>query len=669
MITLAKTAGFCYGVSRAVKIAFEQASENTVTLGKIIHNKTVTDELLNLGVKICENMDILTNERVIIRAHGVGKGVYEKLSKTECEVIDCTCPDVAKIHKLVEDNVSKGYKIIIVGDKNHPEVLGTSGFAGGDDNYICIGRPDELENHREFLSQPDMKYLLVVQTTFSKKLYEEITERVTAMGIDVTCKDTICSAVGKRQAEAESLAKTSDICIVLGDRHSANTNELVAICQKYCKNTFLAENLKDLYKICDLLLNIFKNSDKISITAGASTPPSLIKEAVIRMSEFENTASQSFEEMLDESFVSLRTGDITEGTVINVQNGEVMVNLGYKSDGLIPRGEFTDTDEDPATLVKPGDKVTVFVVRVNDGDGNVLLSRKKLEAQSKFNAIEEAFNNKTPITGKYVEAVKGGLIASIKGIRVFVPSSQVTNRYVEDLSGFIGKEFDFNILELDKKKRRFIAGRKALATKEINDKKETLFSSITTGQQLKGTVNRIVDFGAFVDLGGVDGLIHISELAWSRVKKVKDVLNEGDSVTVTVLDFDKEKGRISLTLKDINNDPWANADKKYSVGSLVTGKVVRLVPFGAFVELEDGVDGLVHISQIAAKHVAKAEDELAVGDEITVKVLDVDLENKKISLSKKEADTPVETASSEEDSLSDQNDTPEASKDNGEQEG
>lgn len=357
------------------------------------------------------------------------------------------------------------------------------------------------------------------------------------------------------------------------------------------------------------------------------------------MSEFENTVSQSFEEMLDESFVSLHTGDLVKGTVINVQNGEVMVNLGYKSDGVIPRNEFSDSpDVDPAEVVKPGDEIMVFVVRVNDGDGNVLLSRKKLESQSKFNAIEEAFNNKTPIKGKYTELVKGGLIASIKGMRVFVPSSQVTNRYVEDLSGFIGQEYDFNILEFDRKKRRFIAGRKALATKEINEKKEQVFTNIEVGKQMKGLVNRIVDFGAFVDLGGIDGLIHISELAWSRVKKVTDVLKEGDSVTVTVLDFNKDKGKISLTLKDINNDPWKTVSTKYPIGEVVTGKVVRMVPFGVFVELEDGIDGLVHISQISNKHVVKPEDELSIGQIINVKVLDIDLENKKVSLSKKEAD-------------------------------
>lgn len=353
------------------------------------------------------------------------------------------------------------------------------------------------------------------------------------------------------------------------------------------------------------------------------------------MSEMEN---KSFEEMLDSSLVTLRTGQIVKGKVISVSaTGEVAVDLGYKSDGIIARSEFSDdVNVEPADVVKPGDEIEVFVVRVNDGDGNVQLSKKKVDADKNYVVIEEAFNNGTPVRGKVTEQVKGGLIAIVNGARVFVPSSQISNRYVEDLSSFIGKEFDFEVLEFDKSKRRIVVGRKTLAQKEIDAKRAEVFSAIKVGDKINGKVSRIVEFGAFVDLGGVDGLIHISEMSWGRVKKVTDVLSVGDDVTVTVLDVNPEKGKISLSLKDLNADPWKDAATKYAIGNVVTGKVVRMVPFGAFVELEEGVDGLVHISQIAYKHVEKPEDELTIGQEIQAKVTELDLDAKKISLSIKE---------------------------------
>jgi len=377
--------------------------------------------------------------------------------------------------------------------------------------------------------------------------------------------------------------------------------------------------------------------DKIGITAGASTPPAIIKEAVEIMSENEN---KSFEEMLDESIVTLRTGDIVKGTVISVsETGDVSVNLGFKSDGIISRDDFSDDPHvNPAEVVKAGDVIDVYVVRVNDGEGFVQLSKKKIDAVKGYDDIEAAFNNGTVIKGKVIEQVKGGLIALINGIRVFVPSSQISNRYVEDLKAFIGQELDFNILEYDSvKRRKIIAGRKALAQKEIDEKRKEVFESIKVGDRIEGTVSRIVDFGAFVDLGGIDGLIHISEMSWGRIKKVTDVLKEGDKVKVTVLDVNAEKGKISLSLKDLDADPWKSAETKYAVGSIVKGKVVRMVPFGAFVELEEGIDGLVHISQIAYERVEKPEDVLTSGQEITAKVTELDLENKKISLSIKEA--------------------------------
>ena len=365
------------------------------------------------------------------------------------------------------------------------------------------------------------------------------------------------------------------------------------------------------------------------------------------MSEIENVNVEevSFEQMLEDSLVTLHTGDVVKGTVIQVVGEEVSVNLGFKSDGVIPRGEFSrDTTVVPSQVVQPGDEIEVFVVRVNDGDGNVLLSRKRIEEQKGMEDIEKAFNEKTVVTGTVTDVVKGGLIAVVNGVRVFIPSSQVSNRFIEDLSVFKGQELEFNIIEMDRVKRRIIGGRKDLVEKEIAAKKAALFETIAVGSKIAGTVSRLTDFGAFVDLGGVDGLIHISEMSWGRISNPREVLKEGQEVEVFVLDVDKENGKISLSLKDADKNPWKLAADKYAVGSIVEGKVVRMVPFGAFVELEPGVDGLVHISQIANKHVVKPEDELKVGEIINVKVLEVNSDQKKISLSKRQADAPVEEA-------------------------
>ena len=357
--------------------------------------------------------------------------------------------------------------------------------------------------------------------------------------------------------------------------------------------------------------------------------------------EYDVQDGPSFAEMLDESFMSLHTGAVVKGTVVSVTPTEVIVDLGYKSDGIISRNEFI---EDPTAilteLVKPGDVFDVAVLRVNDGDGNVVVSKKKVDNQLNYKHLEAAFTDKTSLPGKVVDIVKGGLIVNIMGCRVFVPASQISNRFESDLQSFKGKEFDFNILEFDRSKRRIVGGRRELAAQELNAKKAEVFGKIQEGSHVEGTVSRIVDFGAFVDLGGVDGLIHVSEVSWKRVRKVTEVLSVGDHVKAIVLKADPEKGKISLTLRDMNTNPWNGIAEKYPIGEIVEGTVVRLAPFGAFVSLEDGIDGLVHISQIADKHVAKPEDELSPGQIIQVKVVDIDPMNQKISLSKRAVDAP-----------------------------
>ena len=638
-VILAKSAGFCFGGKRAVDCVYDKVDSGKIyTYGPIIHNKQVTGDLEKHGVKVIESLDEADGGEVVIRSHGVPPVIYDKLEEKNIAYTDCTCPFVKKIHKIVKKSFyDEQRRVIIIGNSTHPEVVGINGWC--DNTAIIV---NSVEEAAALDINKDEKWALVCQTTFQTDVFNEILSVLGNDFKDLKLYNTICNATAERQKEAASLAKRVDYMIILGDNKSSNTRKLYEISKKYCKNTFLCESIKDLQ------LNISSENVTIGITAGASTPPVIIKEAVNAMSETNN----DFMKMVDETLVSLHTGQVVEGKVINVSDtGVVNVDLGYKSDGTIARTEFSDDPNvDPAEVVKPGDVIKVFVIRVNDGEGNVQLSKKKVDANKGYEEIEAAYNEKKTVTGKVIETVKGGLMALVNGIKVFVPSSQISNRYVEDLSSFVGNEYEFEILEYstEKARPRIVAGRKALAQKEIDEKKKQVFESIKEGDKINGTVSRIVDFGAFVDLGGVDGLIHISEMSWGRVRKVTDVLKEGQAVTVTVLGVDPEKGKISLSLKDADADPWKDAETKYAVGNIVTGKVVRMTTFGAFVELEDGVDGLVHISQIANKHVEKPEDELTIGQEINAKVTELDLTNKKISLSIKETLPKEEAPKAEE---------------------
>lgn len=647
-LLVAKSAGFCFGVSRAIDTAYHEIEKNKkiYTYGPLIHNKQVTADLKKKGIDVIESLEGVEEGTIIIRSHGVGKTLYDAIEKKGLKVVDGTCPFVKRIHNIVEKAFEQKKQIMIIGSAVHPEVQGINGWC--DNSAVIL---EEIEQAEDLTALENKKYTVVVQTTFRKSKFEYIIKILQKKGLELEVFDTICSATEQRQQEAVLISQKVDKMIVIGDKNSSNTQKLVEICKKNCQKTYYIET------ICDLVLNIFSKNDKIGITAGASTPPAIIKEVIGTMSEALNDAVQNnggsegeltFEQMLNESLTTLHTGDVVKGTVISISNEEVSVNLNYKSDGIIPKGEFSrDANVLPSKVLQPGDEIEVFVVRVNDGDGNVLLSRKRIEDQKGMEEIEAAYNNKEVITGKVTDVVKGGLITVVNGVRVFIPSSQVSNRFIEDLNVFKGQDLEFNIIELDKVKRRIIGGRKALIEKELLEKKAALFEKLEVGSKIKGTVSRITDFGAFVDLGGVDGLIHISEMSWGRITNPKEVLKEGQEVEAIILDVDKEKGKISLSLKDSSQNPWTLAVEKYPVGSITEGKVVRMVPFGAFVELEAGVDGLVHISQIANKHVVKPEDELKVGQMIKVKVLEVNAEQKKISLSKRQAEENTEAVTEE----------------------
>ena len=639
-IVLADVYGFCFGVERAVDGALKARLKGDVAcLGAITHNKTVLDEMKDAGITIVDALDEVdekANATVIIRAHGEPPSTYKTLEGRGLKHIDFTCPIVLENQEIAKKAATEGHRVIITGDKNHPEIVAINGWIGN--KAIIVSSVIEAD---EIIWQDDAQYLLISQTTFCANTFDEIKIFLDKKIKNLKIKNTICKPTIDRQEAAKSLAKRVDAVIVLGDTRSSNAKKLYNICKQINPNTYFVEKIKNLS------LKNFARSDKIGITAGASTPHATIKEALKIMSDFENNVEnlenevgESFEDMLQETLTVLRTGQVVTGKVISIVNGEVMVDLQYKSDGIIQRGQFSENkDVNPADHVKAGDEIDVYILRVNDGDGNVLLSKKRVDAQKGYKDIDHAFESKELVLGKIVELVKGGLIVNIGGVRVFVPSSQATARFTKDLSSLVGQELEFEILELNKQKRpwRIIAGRKDIAARQENEAREKALAGLSEGMKVTGPVTSVANFGAFIDLGGIDGLIHVSELSWGRIKNPSEVLKIGDIVEAYVIKINPETGKVSLTLKDIANDPWNNIEERYPLGSIVVGKVVRIVPFGAFVELEENLDGLVHISQIAYEHVKNPEDVLAIGQEVEAVIMEMDMEKRKISLSIKEA--------------------------------
>lgn len=633
-IILAKTAGFCFGVNNAIKIAEDlQNSDGVInTMGPLIHNDQVVNELKEKGIGIISDIgEAPEGSKVIIRAHGVAPEIYEEAEKRNIEIIDATCPYVKKIHKLVRNMREDGCTIVIAGDRNHPEVKGVNGWCGN--SALIANTPEEADAFAPI----DGKCCLVAQTTMTRERFDGIYDKLKEKCKSVVKFDTICSATSSRQEEAERIARISDVMLVIGSRKSSNTQKLFEICSKYCKKTYLAETYGDLPPI-----NI-KEIQTLGITAGASTPERTIKEVMEKMDELNKQEKEmSFEEAFENSMVTLRSGEIVKGRIIGFSNTEVFVDLGYKSDGIIPVDEFSDDpDFKPETGISIGDEVEVFIVRVNDGEGNVMLSKKKVDSMRSIEMIEEAYKSKIPVTGKVVEVTNGGVIVSVSGVRVFVPASQISERYVRDLSEYLKQTVEIRIIEFNRQRRKVVGSRRALLAETREQMEEQLWSNIEVGRKYTGTVKSLMDFGAFVDIGGVDGLVHVSEMSWTKVKHPSELLKVGDRVEVTVLDFDTEKKRISLSMKKEEDNPWFRVSEKYKAGDIVKGTVVRLVPFGAFIELEKGLDGLVHISQISNVRIAKPGDVLKTGQEVEAKIIEVNEETKKISLSIKEV-SPID---------------------------
>lgn len=609
-IRVAESAGYCFGVERAMKTALENAP--AYTLGPLIHNADAIGELEEAGILTAADAgEIPDGATVIIRSHGEGEAVHAALSR-RFNVIDATCPFVSAIHKAVKEASVAGLPVIIVGQKDHPEVMGILGWAGK--NAVVVSDQSDAA-----ALAPLETAVVVAQTTLGKEKYAQITGALRIKNPDI--RMTVCGATSKRQAECESLAKDSDVMLVVGDRMSANTRRLYEIAKAHCERSYLIEGAKALK---DIRINA---SDRISITAGASTPCRIYKEVVIFMSNDIENKAIDFESLIDETMVQIRPGQTLTGEVLYITDEEVGVSIGYKSDGLVKIADLCDTD------VKVGDTIEVEVVKVNDGEGNVILSQKNIINRKVWEAIEAKYEAGEYIDTVAKEAVKGGIICEIEGIRTFVPASQIANRFVEKLDEFVGQPMTLKIIELDKSKKRIVASRKAV----INEAKDAVWAKIVEGAVLTGKVRSLTAFGAFVDFGGVDGMIHVTELSWTRVNKPADAVSVGDEVEVKVLSVDREKNRISLSRKACLPNPWDTAAEKYPAGSIVEGKVARITDFGAFVTLEEGLDGLVHISQCSTKRIEKVGDALKVGDIVNVKVLDIDNEKKRISLSIKKA--------------------------------
>ena len=640
-VILAKSAGFCYGVRRAVEMAEKAASEgNVYLLGHITHNDHVIRRLEELGaVTVSSPDEVPEGAVVLIRAHGEPDSVYRVLNQRSCTILDATCPNVTRIHELVRAAEQSGRIPVIVGDADHPEIVGISGCTNGG---IVVADQSELV---EFIDKnPEMReksLSFVSQTTAIRTNWEKCVETAKKVCTNAEFFDTICGATSKRQAEAMELANRCEGMIVIGDPKSSNTRRLTQLCESRCPIVVQAERGDQVP------MEQFRDVKTLGITAGASTPEWIIKEVYNKMSEEIMEIEQSFAEMLEESFKTLNTGDKVTGTVVAITPTEVQVELGIKYPGYIAIDELSD---DPSVKVediaKVGEEIECYVMLVSDRDCLVKLSKKRLDAAKNWETIENAVESKAVLEGIITEENKGGLVANVKGIRVFIPASQSGQPRGADLAGMLKTKVQLRITEVNRARRRVVGSIRAVSSEVRAAAAAEVWNNIEVGKHYAGTVKSLTSYGAFVDIGGVDGMVHISELSWSRIKNPAEVVSVGDAVDVYVISFDPEKKKISLGMKDHAQEPWTVFTTNYNVGDVANVKIVKLMTFGAFAEIVAGVDGLIHISQIADHRVEKPGDELTEGQTVDAKIIAIDNENKKVSLSIRallEPVAPVET--------------------------
>ena len=631
-VRIAKNAGFCFGVSRAVELVEEAAkSGKTVsTLGPIIHNRHQVGRFEEMGVSVInEPEDATPGSTVIIRSHGVSRAVQQRLEKMGVEIIDATCPFVKRIHGIVERAEAEGRLPVIIGTRTHPEVTAIAGWCSG---CRIFETPEELEEWAKSGEvSADTPICMVCQTTSTEFLWKICGETAKKLFTNLKIFDTICKATEFRQNEAAKLSAECQAMVVVGDAKSSNTGRLAMICREHCGKVFLVDNADELNA------EDFRGVTAVGITAGASTPAWIIKEVNKTMNEITNVETvmeESFEALLEQSIKTLNTGDKVTGIVTGITNKDISVDLGTKHAGYIPYDEVSaDPTVKPEDILNVGDEIEVFVVRVNDQEGTVQLSKKKLDGMKIWDEMAAFAEEKTTVEGTITEENKGGLVASVKGIRVFIPASQSGIAKGGDMTGMVGKVVKLKITEVNRARRRVIGSIRAVTAEERKANQEKIWAEIQEGAKYHGVVKSLTSYGAFVDIGGVDGMVHVSELSWNRIKTPADVVKVGDEIDVFVISFDPVKHKISLGYKTPEMNPWNQFMTNYAIGDVVDAKVVKLMTFGAFAEILPGVDGLIHISQIAEKRINKPEDVLAEGQDVKVKITDVDAENKRISLS------------------------------------
>jgi 4-hydroxy-3-methylbut-2-enyl diphosphate reductase len=638
-ITLAEHSGFCFGVKEALKKAEQTIEENKdkdvriYTCGPLIHNKSVTDELQAKGLGIVRSPEEAEEGSiVIVRSHGEPQDFYDRAKARSIQIIDATCPFVKRIQQLVREAKDQGFHIVVIGDKSHPEVIGINGWCDNEASVVS-----SLEDAR---SVEKDRLFIVSQTTITAELFREIVTYFQREKKEIVVHNTICKATEERQKSCMETAIDSDLMVIIGGSDSSNSKKLYEIARKYCGNTYFIENKETLP------LKEVEKCNRIGIAAGASTPERIIKEVIATMSELftENKKDNMMHDLMDEIEKSLRlprSGEIVTGEVIQVSNREIVVNLGCKKDGIIPRDELTlEGDQELTDLFKEGDEIQAKVLKTDDGDGNILLSKKKLEVNEHWDEINNALENKSFVNAKIVKEVKGGVIAVYKEVSGFIPLSQLSDKFIDKADEFIGKTVPVRVTRVDQKRNKVVFSHKAYLSEERQKKVQEIWDSLNVGDVVDGTVMRFTEYGAFVDIGGIDGLLHISEISWGKLKHPQEALKIGEKVQVKILSMNTEKGKISLGLKQNRPEPWTVIDEKYQIGQAISGRIVQIKDYGAFVELEPGLDGLVHISEIAYKRVTNIADEISVGQEVTAKILEIDKDRKRISLSIKETLEP-----------------------------
>lgn len=652
IIVVAESAGFCFGVNRAINILYKLIDENkpACTLGPIIHNMQMVNELREKGVRTIDKIsEAKENETIVIRSHGVPQSIVDEINERHLDYIDATCPFVSKIHKIVSETDDDSI-VIIAGDKNHPEVQGIMGHCKS--KCYTFKNQEELQELFSIIPQKNYKTIkIVAQTTFDLKEWEKSLKSLKNVYTNTKIFDTICNATSIRQREAANISKSVDLMFVIGDKHSSNSFKLYSICSSNCENTFFIETADELP------LEMVKKADSIGVTAGASTPARIIKEVLDKMSEV-NTSSVnenelSFEEMLEESLKSMNTNERVMGTVMSIApNGDVSVDVGRKQAGFIPKDEISyDPTVTAQDVLKVGDEIELLIMKTNDQEGTIMLSKKRVDAQKNWEELEALNGSDEIFTGKVIEAVNGGIIVMLKGNRIFIPASQATLSRDEDPSALVGKEVQYRLLEVSRKgrRKRAIGSIKSVLKEKRAEEKAKLLETLAVGNHYKGVVKSLTSYGAFVDIGGVYGMIHISELSWSRIKHPSEVVNVGDEVEVYIKDINEETKKISLGYKKEEDNPWFILKNEYPVGSVVKCKIVGLTTFGAFANIIPGIDGLIHISQIANKRIDKPQDVLSVGQEVEAKIIAIDFDKKRVSLSMRallpeEADKAEDTA-------------------------